>query len=762
MKEVARLRSARAALAVATLLGVALCFSALLGAPGVESALVLGVVLPPWCAAIGVRVVDSQRGVPIGMLVVRAITAAWLVLAIPIALFTLNMLRVPVCEPLEGLAFLALGPGVAVALAATVGVGIGAFVSRVRVATTLAVLVPVLFALIEIWGFYATPAIFGYGHFFGYFPGTLYDPDITIGPAYVSYRLLSVIWWAAIVTGLSATWDPETRRASYQRTRERWQLALASIVLVTAGLTLELEGHRLGHFSTSATIAEALGGRLEGERCNVVYPREIPRSEAGRLLADCDFRVRRVEQILGVRQPAPVTAIFFRSADEKRALMGASNTYVAKPWRREVYLQVGDWPHPVLFHEIVHVVAGNIGVGPFRVSGHVGGIVPSPAIIEGVAVAVAWGERDGLTPHQWARAMLEIGLAPPLSSVEGLEFLLQPASRAYTTSGSFVRWLMDTEGSEVVRRLYLTGDWERALGRPLVEAEADWHRFLREEVELPEEARALAQARFERPGIFGSICPHAIANLRTALGGDLAAGDDEGAIGRCREILALDEGQASTRAALVGALAREGDAAEAAAELAVLVGPPSASSPILQRARQELADAHWRRGQSAEARAIYASLLEEPMSDDAARQLDVRILAIDAGGAQEDALRGLLAPPRDVTNDAATAMFAVDRLRLARADGLAPYLAARQLMFRRRFDLALPEIVAARALGLPSERTRSEARRMEATIRFGAGETRSSASLWREILRDPTSTEAERVTALDWLARIRHTERQAG
>ena len=52
--------------------------------------------------------------------------------------------------------------------------------------------------------------------------------------------------------------------------------------------------------------------------------------------------------------------------------------------------------------------------------------------------------REGLTPHQWARAMLEVDLAPPLTSVEGLSFLLQPASRAYTSAGSFLRWVMDT------------------------------------------------------------------------------------------------------------------------------------------------------------------------------------------------------------------------------------------------------------------------------------------------------------------------------
>lgn len=756
MRDTLRLRSVRATLIVAGLTALALCLSPVVGSPGVESALVFGVLLPPFCGAVGVRVVDAGRGLPVGVLVGRAMgvaLAAWL---LTLAIFALNMLRVPVCAPGEGIAFLALGSGFSMLLAATVGVLVGAFVPRVRIATTLAVLVPIAFDMVEVWGFYGTPAIYAYAHFGGFFPGTLYDPEVTIGTVYLSYRVLTVVWWGAIVSGLATTWDPETRRASVARTRERAHLAVLAVALVVLGIAGEWEGWRLGHFSTRETIAEALGGRLEGERCVVIYPRETVRSEARRLADDCDFRVRRVEEVLGVQQPVPVTAFFFRSTEEKRLLMGASNTYVAKPWRNEVYLQVGDWPHPVLFHEIVHVVAGNIGTGPFRVSGPAGGILASPGLIEGVAVAVAWDEREGLTPHQWARAMLDLELMPPLESVEGLQFLLHSAGMAYTVSGSFVRWLLETEGSRAVRRLYLGGEFAAGLdGRPLAEAERDWHAFLREEVELPEEALAMARVRFERPGIFGSICPHAIANLRSELGADLAAGDDAEAVTRCRAILAMDPGQASTRATLVGALARLGRDDAAGEELAALIGPPTAGAPLLQHARLEQADALWRRGRSDEARPIFEALLEEPMGEDAARQIEVRLLAVEAGGAQESALRELLAPPRDETNDAATAMAAIDRLRAARDDGLGAYLAARQMLFRRRFELARPLIAEARARGLPTERARREARKMEAQIRFGAGELGISARLWRTILADPSSTEGDRVTARDWLARIR-------
>src|SRR5690606_34162791 len=96
------------------------------------------------------------------------------------------------------------------------------------------------------------------------------------------------------------------------------------------------------------------------------------------------------------------------------------------------------------------------------------------------------------------------------------------------------------------------------------------------------------------------------------------------------------------------------------------------------------------------------------------------------------------------------------RLARVRDDGLAPYLEARQLLFRQRSRLALERILEARERGLPTENLRREAERMEAIARFGAGDLRESERIWRRMLNDGASTEGRRVEARDWLARILH------
>ncbi|MGF1467774.1 MAG: tetratricopeptide repeat protein [Sandaracinaceae bacterium] len=751
-----RLRSIQIAFGVALVVGLGLCLSPVLGIPGIEAALVLGVLLPPFAGLLGARQVVWTRGeeAPAGAATYlgRAATLGLALVGLPTALLLLNLLRFPACSAAEGLAFLALGPAVGCLHGAVLGTTLALLGGRGRVASTLAMLAPLLAALVALYRFWATPAIDAYGHFFGELPGTLYDPDIRIEPTYLSFRLLTAVWLLALSALVAALLDPESGRLRWARARQHPGWSAVAVALLAATVAGDLLGTQLGHRASVASLKEALGGRVAGERCIAIVPGELPRTEAERLAEDCDFRVAQAEAALGVRQPRLVTAFFFRSADEKRALMGASGTYVAKPWRHEVYLQVDRWPHPVLFHEIVHVVAGNVGRGPFRVAGPLGGWIPSPTLIEGTAVAIAWDAREGLTPHQWARAMVELDRAPPLEDLLGLRFLLQPASRAYVLSGSFLRWVLETQGPSTVRRLYASADWAGALGEPLADAEARWRAFLREEVELPPEARALAELRFSQPGLLGQVCPHRVANLRREAAAQVSAGDDRAAIGTCRAILDVDAAQARTRASLVGALARLGRTDEARQQLQVL--EERAPAPVVHRARLTLADAAWRRGDRDRAREVYRALLEEPQTDDAARQVEVRLLGLEMTGVGERALRGLLAPRADRRSDAGTALFQAALIDRVRADGLAAYLAGRQMLFRQRFDLAFAELTRAEGLGLPTERLRRELHRMLAISAFGVGRNGEAALRWRAVRDAPGSTMGQRVEAADWLERL--------
>lgn len=747
----------RVALLACTGVGLGLTRIPLLGVQGVESAVVLGAVLPLFAAGLGARCAIAARALaPISAARVAgtALGVGLACLVAPSAVLWLNALRVRNCAPLEGLAFMLLGPGAGVVLAALVGAVIGALIRTPRLATALAVVVPLGDALRAIYDFFASPAVFAYGHFFGYYPGALYDELVQLPIPLVTLRVFTAALCGALYCLLLVHFDPVTCALRLHAQPGRGAARVTLLLCALLALTGFAYAPQLGYRTSVAFIAETLGGRKQSQRCDLIVPREMRKTKRQRMADDCDFRVGQLERWFGVKQPGRVRVIVFRSADEKRRLMGAADTNIAKPWRREIYLQDDAWPHSVLPHEMAHIVAGNTGKGPMHITGKLGGLLPDFALVEGVAVAAAWANsaNAGLTPHQWARAMLELGIAPELRNVFGVAFLNQQRRLAYTLSGSLLRYIADTHGSAALRRIYRSGDVEAALGISLSELQRRFYAYLKT-VDMPESALALAKQRFAGSSVLSSVCPHAKAALKQELDGDLAAGDMAEADRACIQLLAIDPNETIVRATRVAVLARRGDAAGADRELAQLTAPPAAAAPVIAGARQALADEAFRGGQFERALAIYRELLTQPNERDTLRMLQVKTLALQGSPRERELLFALLIGEPGLPADGAAAVYLARELRSERSDGLPYYLEARQLQMRERYAEAAALLAKARALTLPTREIEVEALRGEAIARFATGELDRSLALWQELSR-PEAAPALRAEAADWLQRI--------
>ncbi|MET0342789.1 MAG: hypothetical protein ABW252_17410 [Polyangiales bacterium] len=746
-------RPGRVALAFAAVIGLVACFTPLLGTYGPESALLLALTLSPWAAGLAARDARDAVGVRTESLLARAIVRAWWLLLVPVVLIALNSLRGKACDPLSGLRFIALGPLCGTSLAAVLGTGIGSTLERGKLPIVLAALLPLFEVARATYDFIGSPTIFAFAHFAGYFPGTFYDRQVDVPAAWLTHRLLGLAIAVGVWALLSAGRDPDSGRVAAARLATRPLAVLMAALLAVASIAMVRDAHARAHASRSASITERLGQVVETKRCRAVVPRELPRGDAARLAEDCEFRITQIERLLAVQERERITAFFFRSPQEKRQLMGAARVYIAKPWRREVYLQLGDHPHPVLAHELGHVVARHASRGPFGVPGRLFGLIPEPTLVEGMAVALEPHARDELTPHQWAKAAHAEKLAPPLASLLGASFFGTNQALAYTLAGSFLRYVLDTKGPAVVRKVYALGSVEDALGQPFATLERDWKTFLAT-VPLPPRAAALARLKFERAGVFSQVCPHQIEELENGLSAALGAGDLPGAAGKCREVLAVDPRNTGTRATLAGVLARSGDERAATAELSKLEAPPRAPTPTIARARMALADAAFARGQLTEAEAGYRALLDAPQPEAELRQLDVRLLAIAASEPSRSLLRELLVGEPFRNGDMRTAMHVIRDLREHRDDGLPLYLEARQLAAADRPDLAQRLLREALARGLPSARLRTEALKMQVRAAYASGSLSEAEAIAVELARRDDATLAEQEEARDWRARI--------
>lgn len=691
-------------------------FAPLFGAPGYEQALLTGLVAPTAAAIAAARALSLERRAPVDQLLGGAALGARYA-AIALGSSILHGLRVGFCGALGALSYFFFTAGLGTVLGGIWGAFVAEGARRARRprlhAAFFGLALPLGAALVSVARFVRSPMVFAYDPFVGYFAGTLYDTVIDAGTALLTYRAGSL----ATVTAAFALAALFSRRDDgalvFQRTRPHF-VPLLALALAGAGVSvgITISGPALGHWHTPESIARALGGRDSGPRCDVLHPDDMPRDVAALLVRDCEEQLGAVEAALGARGPERITAYFFRDAAEKKALMGAGDTYIAKPWRREVYLQVAAYPHPVLAHELAHVVAGSFGVGPFRVAGRYGGLLPDPGMIEGVAVAAA-PEHDVLSDLEWSRAMLELGILPKASSVFSLGFLGEASSKSYTVAGAVVRFLMDEKGKDKVRAIYSGTPPEAAVGMSWDAIDEAFRARLRT-MPLAPETLAYAKARFDRPAVFGRRCPHEIDALVHEAAG-------------CRDSLKLDKAQVlyeaalhknphetSARLGLATTRLRAGELEVARAELGAIAADERAPRTARDRAEEALADADFRAGRFVDASDRYRRLAARVLDEDFGRTLEVKaLLTMDPLGRAplEALLLGLPGRGPDMT----VALARVEAWRAETHDPLADYLLGRNLVGKSLPD-ATAALLRASAGPLPTARVRREAARQLAVV----------------------------------------------
>jgi len=733
-----------------TLATGAVGFLPLFGGPGYEHALATGLLVPSATAiAIAVETArDSEAGdcrTPLASLA-RGVGLGLALGLVSLATALLHAARVGICEVWGALFYFAVtalaGCVMGGAWGAVVGEAVAAMVRRGRIvrprrraalAVVLSLAGPVVSAAVSVYRFIASPMIFAYDPFVGFFSGTLYDTVIDAGMPMLTYRLGSCATLLAVTLVASVLERRDDRpfglvldlRSS--PTRVRAALGLLATV-VSVGLTLA--GIKLGHFSTAVSIAQDLGAEKHGARCDVVYPSTTREQEANLLVKDCEEQIVAVETRLGARGPSRVRAFFFRDAEDKKRLMGAAHTYIAKPWREEVYLQLGGYPHPVLGHELAHVVAGSFGRGPFRIAGNAGGLVPNPGLIEGIAVAASPDDED-LTDAQWARAMMQIGILPDMRSIFSLEFLGGASSKSYTLAGAFITWLGETRGFDLVRAWYGGGDVTALTGMDWSTLDGAFREHLKG-VQLPDEAESFARAKFARPGLFGRTCPHLVDALRHEADVCRDTQRYAEAIRLYTEAIAKDAHDFASQKERATVERRHGDREKGRAALVAMASADDKAVPrtYQDRAQEALADAQLIDGDHEGAAGRYETLARRTVDEDAARTLEVKAL-----GARDEAARPAVQALLlgDAKHGPDVFLGGVElgawNVRASSRAPLVSYLVGRNLVGRGFYEKGATYLDDALAGPLPTPRVARETLRQRAIAACALGDVQVLASV---------------------------------
>jgi hypothetical protein len=640
---------------IAFALLAALGFVPQLGGPGYEAALVAGLVLPSIAAV--VTALEVQRNALGPRAVYSAAVTFGVVLgAVGASAVLLHGFRVGFCDAGEGFLLYVLGPATGAVLGAVFG-GVVGLLSRgrlervrPRLRTALVVLLalagPLSGIVVSLLRFYTSPMVFAFDPFFGVFSGPLYDTVVDVIDRLWSYRwgTAATLLFVFLVCELAENMAPGVGLTALMRQR----LSTTLFAALALGLSLyhSASGPALGHWSTSNSIAETLGQKRAGARCDVVYSATIPERDVRLFTTDCDRALPQVEAYFGARGPERVRVFLFASDAEKGFFMGASRTYIAKPWRGEIYLQASSYPHPVVAHELAHVVAGAFARGPFRVAGPLGGWFPDPGRIEGFAVAAAADEDDELTPEEWAASMLKLGILPEITRVFQLDFLSLNASSAYTVAGAFVSFVRERHGAAALRAWYGGAAIESVTGgKGLAELDAEFRRELAR-LPVPERALATAKLRFERPAFFSRLCPRIVDRALGIAAQRLGVGDTEGAARSYGEVLELDPGNVEARFGLANCARRAEDPGRGLNAYRALENDARVPELLRAAALETSGDIELARGNLKQAAALYAKSAARVFDESRRRTLDVKRYAASDRG--REAIVALLVGDREL------------------------------------------------------------------------------------------------------------------
>jgi hypothetical protein len=678
---------------------------------GLACALLAALVVGPWA---GIRA--AHRHAPTTALARAALFTVGLQ-ASALAVFAAMAALRTACRPLAGAPLFALVAFPSGVLAAALGVLCGTAAGRPRRAAALYAAAAVISLAATLAEGYFGPSAAAYDHLLGWWPGPIYDEALEADRRLALFRLGTLAWAAAAVAAAVAL----RRRRTGSVAGPRRPAAIAALSAVAA-LGARAAG---GGAATRAEIAAALGASRQGPRCTVHLARERRPSEAERALRDCEYDAAAVAGGLALAHPPHVTVWVYRSPEEKRRLVGAGRTSFTKPWLAEIHVHDEGVPHPLLRHELVHALASAAAPPPLRVPARALVLVDA-GLLEGLAVALEV-PRDAEGVHPWTRALRDQGRLPPLASLLGTAgFFGAAPARAYTASGSFIRFALERYGAGRVLAAYRTDDVPGALGRPMAELEAEWHRFLDGTAVSPALA-ARAEARFERGSVFERRCARELASLEAGLARAAASGDAARAEREARRAAALSGGDPAPLRSAADAWRAAGDAAraeEVAGEALAAAEAAGGRRALRAALLGAIGDLRLRAGDAA----------------GAARRWRAALDLVD-GGAEARTLRAKLAAAEDADLAEAVAPWLLGvgdpALALARLGAseapLARYLLARARLARGAPAHALDAMRGVDARALPSAAFATEAARMRAEALCLAGRWDEGIAAWREV-----------------------------
>lgn len=696
----------------------------------------------------------------------QAVGAALIFALVPLLVVTVASAWIKNCNYLGGLKFYLFQVGCSAMLSAVFGLVVATALPRWS----------------ELWIFfgwlgwlawvvidlYIQPRITLYLGIVGFYSGAIYDEVIETTATFMRFRLLTLSQVALLVALLNWGVDPRSWHLQWRRLRGAGAVALTTLGLLSAlTITLLVLGGWWGYSYSRGDVERILGGKRETPHFLLVYSEgATASSRVDEWLDDHQFRRHQLVKYMALKAPRRITSTIYPSAAVKRQLMGAAHTYIAKPWLDEIHLNAIPLGRTVLAHELAHAYAAEFARGPLKIATRFW-FWPNMALVEGLAMAAEWNSGD-YTPHQWTAAMFELKAQGKPVRVPDIVAIMNPANfwqhysrNAYTTSGSFVRFVIAQYGVERFKGVYAGATFQGSYGKDLTVLAGEWQRFLTDRKQVPLDKTILSRTAemFTRRSVLHRVCGNEIARLESLIAAANGRGDYPGALTIHQRILRYLPRHPHKQLGYALALMRVGrykDARKLARSLLARGDVPLALQGL---ARVALADIHWWLDEKVEAIRAYSDVIALALDRGTSRASWVKIKAI------QNADWGPLLRELMLNASLGTWQRTELLLHLMEQEGDVPllqYLTARQLYVKGRYREAAGIFEQLNVQALPDPDFGVESYRLAGQALYLVGETKRAAALFKRILaRYRRMPRGLRNQIADWLERCEWKQGQA-
>ncbi|MDZ7805890.1 MAG: hypothetical protein U5K71_02095 [Gracilimonas sp.] len=418
------------------LIGLALLPIPLLRDLHFESAIVAGIIGCFWS---GIRTASSSS--KHDLFTSLRILGMLYIAAVPLSVFAV----MSGCLTLDGIGFWIFIPIPSVFLGTATGrlVRISNLPYPKLLTTLILLFCAVGVLLIE---FFTLPQVYFYNHVWGVWPGPIYDEAVKLTGSFLFFRFITLLWivllWALPDLNKNLT--------------AKMISGLVLISLTVSYINLD----EAGIISPTRSIQQQLGGHHHTEHFELLYDEEFYSQDDIRYWATRhEFHFQQIITQLDINWPEgqKIESYLYAHAWQKKTLTGAKFTSYVPIWLEQDQLHIAKQQlERVLKHELVHVISKQFGNYLFNGSWSIG-------LIEGLAEAIASDASPRSTLHQIVAAEQPWPDAKEMKSALSLEgFYGSAGAISYTTSGSFVEYLMNEYPVDQIKQAYQTTNIEEA------------------------------------------------------------------------------------------------------------------------------------------------------------------------------------------------------------------------------------------------------------------------------------------------------------